>query len=71
MIVSRLSSRMLVPLVAIAVSGGPEYKPTAAEVQVLAPIEHDLAAAKAGYDTVMATDVPAFNKQMAGKVTIK
>ena len=53
------------------VSGGAEYKPTAAEVQVLAQIEHDLAAAKADYDKVMTTDVPAFNKAMAGKVLIK
>ena len=53
------------------VSGGAEYKPTDAEVQVLAGIEHDLAAAKADYDKVTSTDVPAFNKAMKGKVEIQ
>jgi photosystem II stability/assembly factor-like uncharacterized protein len=53
------------------VSGGAEYKPTAAEVQVLAEIEHDLAAAKADSDRVLTTHLPAFNKAMAGKMEIK
>jgi len=31
-------------------------------------IEKDLAAAKAGFDKLVATDLPAFNKTMSGKV---
>jgi hypothetical protein len=37
-------------------------------MQVLEVIEKELAAAKAGFDKLQATDLPAFNKLMAGKV---
>jgi hypothetical protein len=50
------------------VSGGAEYRPTNAAVEVLAGIERDLAAAKAATDKVLSTDLPAFNKTMAGKI---
>ena len=50
------------------VAGGADYKPTRASLQVLAEIERDLAKAKADFDKLMATDVPAFNAAMAGKV---
>jgi hypothetical protein len=50
------------------VSGGAEYRPTNAAVEVLAEIERDLAAAKSAFDKVMSTDLPAFNKAMGGKI---
>jgi hypothetical protein len=50
------------------VAGGAEYKPTPASMQVLEQIEGALAKAKSDFETLMATDVPAFNKAMAGKV---
>ncbi len=50
------------------VSGGAEYRPTNAAVEVLTEIERDLAAAKTAFDRVIGTDVPAFNKAMGGKV---
>ena len=37
-------------------------------MQVLDVIEKERASAKAGYEKLMATDTPAFNKAMAGKV---
>jgi hypothetical protein len=49
-------------------AGSVDYTPTDTQVHVLAVIEKDLAAAKAGFDKLVATDVPAFNKAMAGKV---
>ena len=50
-------------------AGGPEFHPTDAQAQGLAMIEKDLAAAKTIFDKIAATDLPAFNKAMAGKVT--
>jgi hypothetical protein len=50
------------------VAGGADYKPTRASLQVLADIEAALAKAKADFDRLMATDVPAFNTAMAGKL---
>jgi hypothetical protein len=50
------------------VAGGPEYKPTASSMAWLADLEKQLAAAKAGTDKLMTTDVPAFNKAMQGKL---
>jgi hypothetical protein len=49
-------------------AGSIDYKPTDTQMQVLEVIEKELAAAKAGFDKLQATDVPAFNKAMAGKV---
>jgi photosystem II stability/assembly factor-like uncharacterized protein len=49
-------------------AGSVDYKPTETQVQVLEAIEKDLAAAKAGFEKLAATDVPAFNKTMAGKL---
>jgi hypothetical protein len=49
-------------------AGSIDYIPTETQAQVLQVIEKDLAAAKAGFDKLAATDVPAFNKAMAGKV---
>ena len=49
-------------------AGSIDYKPTDTQMQVLEVIEKELASAKAGYEKLMATDIPAFNKAMAGKV---
>ena len=49
-------------------AGGIDYKPTDTQMQVLDVIEKELASAKAGFDKLQATDIPAFNKAMAGKV---
>jgi len=50
------------------VAGGAEYRPTDSSVQVLDALEKELAAARAGFDALIATDLPAFNKAMAGKL---
>ncbi len=47
------------------VQGGADDRPTDASVQVLQMIEKDLAAAQAGFDTLVQTAVPAFNKANA------
>jgi hypothetical protein len=52
------------------VAGGPEYRPTAAAMQWLADCEKELASAKAGFDRLMNTELPAFNKAMAGKLPV-
>ena len=49
-------------------AGSIDYKPTDTQMQVLDVIEKELASAKAGYDKLVSTDLPAFNKAMAGKV---
>ncbi len=49
-------------------AGSIDYKPTDTQMQVLDVIEKELASAKAGYDKLISTDLPAFNKMMAGKV---
>ena len=49
-------------------AGSIDYKPTDTQMQVLDVIEKELAAAKAGFEKLQATDIPAFNKAMAGKV---
>jgi hypothetical protein len=50
------------------VAGGAEYRPTASSLGTLSDIEQDLAAAKRAFQRLMTEDVPAFNKQMQGKV---
>jgi hypothetical protein len=49
-------------------AGSIDYKPTDTQMQVLEVIEKDLKEAKSGFDKLAATDIPAFNKAMAGKV---
>ena len=49
-------------------AGSIDYKPTDTQMQVLEVIEKELASAKAGFEKLQATDIPAFNKAMAGKV---
>jgi photosystem II stability/assembly factor-like uncharacterized protein len=51
-------------------AGSIDYKPTDTQMQVLEVIEKDLASARAGYDKLMATALPAFNQAMAGKVPL-
>jgi hypothetical protein len=50
------------------VAGGAEYRPTDAQVAVLAGIEEDLAAAKVAFTAVTTKDVAGFNKVMKGKL---
>ena len=49
-------------------AGSIDYKPTDTQMQVLDVIEKELMSAKAGYEKLMASDIPAFNKAMAGKI---
>ena len=49
-------------------AGSIDYKPTDTQMQVLEVIEKELAAARAGFETLQSTDIPAFNKTMAGKI---
>jgi len=50
-------------------AGGVDYAPTATQVRVLANIDRQLAAARAGFHQLKTTALPAFNKAMAGKAT--
>jgi hypothetical protein len=50
------------------VAGGAEYRPTDQAVQIFDMLDKELAAAKVAFDALLATDLPAFNKAMAGKV---
>jgi photosystem II stability/assembly factor-like uncharacterized protein len=50
-------------------AGSIDYKPTDTQMQVLDVIEKELASAKAGFDKLVGTDLPAFNKAMAGKTS--
>jgi hypothetical protein len=52
------------------VAGGAEFPPTDADVAILAGLEKELAAAQAGFKQLMDVDLPAFNKLMAGRLTI-
>jgi len=52
------------------VAGGAEYRPTDASLQVLQMLEEQLAAAREAYRRLMDTDVPTFNREMAGKVQL-
>ena len=51
-------------------AGSIDYRPTDTQMAVLQVIEKDLAEAKAGYDRLLTSVLPAFNKQMTGKITI-
>jgi hypothetical protein len=50
------------------VAGGAEYKPTDAAVQIFDMLEKELADARTAFNALIGTDLPAFNKAMAGKV---
>ena len=50
------------------VAGGAEYRPTDASVAVLEMLEQQLAAAKADFTKIIDSELPAFNKAMAGKL---
>src|SRR5205085_8402294 len=49
-------------------AGSIDYRPTDTQMQVLGVIEKDLASARAAFEKLSTTDLPAFNKSMAGKV---
>ena len=49
-------------------AGSIDYKPTDTQMQVLdGRSRQELAAAKAGFEKLLSTDIPAFNKAMAGR----
>jgi hypothetical protein len=50
------------------VAGGAEFRPTDAELATLADQEKQLAEAKAAFHELVTTVVPAFNRNMAGKL---
>jgi hypothetical protein len=50
------------------VAGGADHRPTDASMQVLAMIEGHLKEADTAFRTLVTTDVPAFNRAMAGKL---
>jgi hypothetical protein len=50
------------------VAGGAEFRPTDAELATLAELEKQLASAKAAFDVLLQTVVPAFNQAMSGKL---
>ena len=49
-------------------AGGADYKPRDAAYTILADIERDLKAATAAFTTIVEREIPAFNKQMNGKL---
>ncbi|HEX5475581.1 MAG TPA: hypothetical protein VFX12_13055 [Vicinamibacterales bacterium] len=49
-------------------AGSVDYKPTDTQMQVLGVIEKELADAKTGFEKLSSTDLPAFNRTMAGKL---
>jgi len=49
-------------------AGSIDYRPTETQMQVLQVIEKDLATTRAGFDNLMSSTLPAFNKAMSGKV---
>jgi hypothetical protein len=50
------------------VAGGPEFRPTDSSVQTLTTVEQNLKAAQAGFASLMSETVPAFNRDMSGKL---
>jgi hypothetical protein len=49
-------------------AGSIDYKPTDTQMQVLEVIEKELATARSEFERLQSTDIPAFNKAMAGKL---
>ena len=52
-------------------AGSIDYRPTDTQMEVLNVIEKELAAAKAGFETLQVLTLPAFNKRMAGKAVVR
>ncbi len=50
------------------VAGGADFRPTDASLTTLARLEREAAGATAAFAKVIATDLPAFNQRMAGKI---
>jgi hypothetical protein len=50
------------------VQGGAEYRPTDAAMEWLETLEGELAVGAAAFDEVVGTDVPAFNREWAGRL---
>ena len=51
-------------------AGGADYRPRDAAYTILADIEKELTAAKAGFTAIVEKEIPAFNKTMNGKLPI-
>ena len=49
-------------------AGGAEYQPTDTSLVVLDMLEKELATAKAGFNKIVNTELPAFNQTMVGKI---
>jgi hypothetical protein len=49
-------------------AGSIDYKPTDTQLKVFSAIQGDVEKAEGAYLRLLRTDVPAFNKQMAGKI---
>jgi photosystem II stability/assembly factor-like uncharacterized protein len=49
-------------------AGSIDYKPTDTQLKVFAAIQGDVEKAEGGYLRLLRTEIPTFNKQMAGKV---
>ncbi len=50
------------------VAGGPEARPTAAEMAQIDQLERQLSAARSQFGALLSHDIPAFNRSMAGKL---
>jgi photosystem II stability/assembly factor-like uncharacterized protein len=51
-------------------AGSIDYRPTDTQLAVLKVIEQDMAKAKAGFESLLSSAIPAFNKQLAGKAVV-
>ena len=51
-------------------AGSIDYRPTDTQFAVLKVIEQDMAKAKAGFESLLSSAIPAFNKQMAGRAVV-
>jgi hypothetical protein len=52
------------------VAGGAEFRPTDASMETLARLEKQLAEGKVAFDQLLQKTLPAFNRNMSGKITI-
>ena len=50
------------------VAGGADFRPTDASLATLARLEAEATGAQAAFARVLATDLPAFNQAMAGRI---
>ena len=53
---------------ALPISGSIDHKPTDTQLKVFTAIQGDVEKAEGGYLRLLRTEIPDFNKTMAGKV---